>query len=79
MYNGLGTVLWVSSGIGVGYAFSDQLEQAVSVVAHLGPAVALILLGSVAAYVIAKVLHRYRVERLVPRLTVQEVTEKIAA
>ena len=79
MYNGLGTVLWVSSGIGVGYAFSDQLEQAVSVVVYLGPAMALILLGSVAAYVIAKVLHRYRVERLVPRLTVQEVTEKIAA
>jgi membrane protein DedA with SNARE-associated domain/rhodanese-related sulfurtransferase len=79
MYNGLGTVLWVSSGIGVGYAFSDQLEQAVSVVAYLGPAMALILFGSVAVYVIAKVLHRYRVERLVPRLTVQEVTKKIAA
>jgi membrane protein DedA with SNARE-associated domain/rhodanese-related sulfurtransferase len=79
LYNGLGTVLWVSSGIGVGYAFNDQLEQAVSVVAYLGPAMALILLGSVAVYVIAKVLHRYRAERLVPRLTVQEVTEKIAA
>ncbi|MEP6960245.1 MAG: VTT domain-containing protein [Nitrospirota bacterium] len=79
IYNGLGTVLWVSFGIGVGYAFSDQLEQAVSVVAYLGPAMALVLLGSVAVYVIAKVLHRYRVERLVPRLTVQEVTEKIAA
>lgn len=79
LYNGLGTVLWVCSGIGVGYAFSDQLEQAVSVMAYLGPAMALILFGSVAAYVIAKLLHRYRVERLVPRLTVQEVTDKIAA
>jgi membrane protein DedA with SNARE-associated domain/rhodanese-related sulfurtransferase len=79
LYNGLGTVLWVSSGIGIGYAFSDQLEQAVSVVSYLGPAVALILLGSIAVYVIAKVLHRHRVERLVPRLSVQEVTEKIAA
>ena len=79
MYNGLGTALWVCSGIGVGYAFSNQLEQAVSVVAYLGPTMALILLGSVAGYVISKVLHRYRVERLVPRLTVQEVTEKIAA
>ena len=79
LYNGLGTVLWVTSGIGIGYAFSDQLEQAVSVVSYLGPAVALILLGSVAVYVIAKVLHRYRVERLVPRLSVQELTEKIVA
>jgi rhodanese-related sulfurtransferase len=30
-------------------------------------------------YVIAKILYRYRMERLVPRLSVQEVTEKIAA
>jgi membrane protein DedA with SNARE-associated domain/rhodanese-related sulfurtransferase len=79
MYNGLGAVLWVSSGIGVGYAFSDQLEQAVSVVAYLGPAMGALILASVAVYVIAKALHRYRVERLVPRLTVQQVTEKIAA
>ena len=45
LYNGLGTILWVGSGIGLGYAFSDQLEQAVSVVAHLGPTMVLILLG----------------------------------
>src|SRR6185503_5563481 len=76
LYNGLGTVLWVCAGIGVGYAFSDQLDQAVSVVAYLGPVTALTILGTVAVYVIAKVLHRYRIERHVPRLTVQEVTKK---
>jgi membrane protein DedA with SNARE-associated domain/rhodanese-related sulfurtransferase len=79
LYNGLGTVLWVSSGIGLGYAFSDQLEQATSVVAYLGPTMVLILLGSAAGYVISKALNRYRVERRLPRLTVQDVTEKIAA
>jgi membrane protein DedA with SNARE-associated domain/rhodanese-related sulfurtransferase len=79
LYNGLGTVLWVSSGIGLGYAFSNQLEQAISVVAYLGPTMALILLGSAAGYVISKALNRYRAERRLPRLTVQEVTEKIAA
>jgi len=79
LYNGVGTILWVGSGMGLGYAFSDQLEQAISVVAYLGPALAMILLGSVAAYVIAKVVHRYRVERAIPRVTAQEVTEKIAA
>ena len=79
LYNGAGTILWVGSGIGIGYAFSDHLDQAVSVLAYLGPTLAMILLGSVAAYVIAKVLHRYRVERLIPRLTVQDVMEKIAA
>ena len=78
-YNGLGTILWVSSGIGIGYAFSDQLEQAASVVAHLGPTIALILLGGVAGYIVDKALYRYRVRRLVPKLSAQQVTEKIAA
>jgi membrane protein DedA with SNARE-associated domain/rhodanese-related sulfurtransferase len=79
LYNGLGTILWVASGIGLGYAFSDQLEQAVSVVAHLGPTMVLILLGGVAGYVAYKVWHHFRMGRRVPRLTVQQVTEKISA
>jgi membrane protein DedA with SNARE-associated domain/rhodanese-related sulfurtransferase len=79
LYNGLGTILWVGSGIGLGYAFSDQLEQAVSVVAHLGPTMVLILLGGVAGYVAYKVWHHFRVGRREPRLTVQQVTEKISA
>jgi membrane protein DedA with SNARE-associated domain/rhodanese-related sulfurtransferase len=79
LYNGLGTILWVGSGIGLGYAFRDQLEQAVSVVAHLGPTMVLILLGGVAGYVAYKVWHHFRMGRRVPRLTVQQVTEKISA
>jgi membrane protein DedA with SNARE-associated domain/rhodanese-related sulfurtransferase len=79
LYNGAGTVLWVGSGIGVGYAFSNQLEQAIAVVSHMGPTVALILFGIVAGYVIYKALHRSRVRRLVTRLTVQQVTEKLTA
>jgi membrane protein DedA with SNARE-associated domain/rhodanese-related sulfurtransferase len=79
LYNGLGTILWVGSGIGLGYLFSDQLEQALSLTAHVGPAVGLILLGVVTAYVVYKAVHRYRVERLVPRVTVEQVAEKLAA
>jgi membrane protein DedA with SNARE-associated domain/rhodanese-related sulfurtransferase len=79
LYNGAGTILWVGSGIGLGYAFSDQFEQAISMAAHLGSSMALILLGSVAGYVVYKVWHHYRVRRLVPKLTVQQVTDKIAA
>lgn len=79
LYNGLGTILWVGSGIGLGYAFSDKLEHAVSVVAHLGPTMVLILLGGVAGYVAYKVWHHFRVGRREPRLTVQQVTEKISA
>ena len=79
LYNGLGTLLWVGSGIGLGYLFSDQLEQAVSLSAHIGPTVGLILLGGVTGYVGYKALMRYRVERLVSRLTVRQVMEKLAS
>jgi membrane protein DedA with SNARE-associated domain/rhodanese-related sulfurtransferase len=79
LYNGLGTFLWVGSGIGVGYVFSDQLEQALSLIAHLGLTVGLILLGGVTSYVSYKVLQWYRLEHVVSRLTVQQVREKIVA
>ena len=79
LYNGLGTVLWVGFGIGLGYLFSDELERALFVTAHVGPIIVLSLLALVAGYVIYKALHRYRMERFVPRLTVQQVNEKLAA
>jgi len=79
LYNGLGTLLWVGSGIGLGYLFSDQFEQAVSLSAHIGPAVGLTLLAGVIGYVGYKALHRYRMERLVSRLTVQEMMDKLAS
>ncbi len=78
-YNGLGTALWVSSGIGLGYLFSDQLEQTLVMADHVGFTLALTFIGSITGYVIYKTLHHHRVGHLVPRLTVRQVTEKIAA
>jgi rhodanese-related sulfurtransferase len=79
LYNGLGTGLWVGSGIGIGYAFSDQLEQAVSVISRLGPTMVVLMAGIVMGYIFYKILHRLHVGRLVPRLSAQEVSRKIAA
>ena len=79
LYNGIGAVLWVGSGISFGMVFSNQLEQALAMAVDLGPTVALTFLGIVIGYIAYKALHRYRVERLVPRLTVQQLIEKIAA
>ena len=79
LYNGAGTVLWVGSGIGLGYVFSNQLEEAVSMIGTLGSTMALILLGIVTGYVVYKVLHRYHVGRVMPRVSAREVSEKIAA
>ena len=78
-YNDLGTVLWVGTGIGLGYVFSDQLEQAVSLIAHLGSTVGLILLVGVTGYVVYKAIQWYQVEDVVPHLTAQQVREKITA
>jgi membrane protein DedA with SNARE-associated domain/rhodanese-related sulfurtransferase len=79
LYNGLGTILWVGSGIGLGYLFSDQLEQALTVSAHVGPTVGLILLPVMMGYVFYKVFQRFRREQLVPRLSARQVAEKLAA
>lgn len=79
LYNGIGAILWVGFGIGLGMVFSNQLEQALAMAADFGPTVALTFLGMVIGYVAYKVLHRARVERLVPRVTARELAEKIAA
>ncbi|HEY6972740.1 MAG TPA: VTT domain-containing protein [Nitrospiraceae bacterium] len=77
-YNGLGAILWVGSGIGLGYLFSDELEHALALSAQVGPTVMLILLGGVTGYVVLKALRRRQAESLVPRLTAQEVADKLA-
>ncbi len=79
LYNGIGTILWVGSGIGLGMAFSNQLEQTLAMAASFGPTVALTCLGIIIGYVAYKAIHRYRVERLVPRVTARQLAGKIAA
>jgi membrane protein DedA with SNARE-associated domain len=57
-YDSLGTVLWVGSGIALGLAFSGEIEQGISAAVHLGPAVGLVLMGSVSGYAVYKALCR---------------------
>lgn len=79
LYNGIGTMLWVGSGIGLGLVFSNQLEHALLMIADLGHTFALVFLGIVTGYVVYKGFHHYRVGPRVPRLTARQLTEKIAA
>ena len=79
LYNGIGVVLWVGTGIGLGIAFSDQLEWALAMAANLGPTVALTVIGMGAWYIAYKAIHRAHVERLVSRITARQLAEKIAA
>ena len=78
LFNGLGTLLWVGTGIGLGMAFSDQLEQALLMSAQIGPAIGLIVLTGLVGYVVYKAVNRYRADHRVPRMTVRQLTEKLA-
>lgn len=79
LFNGVGTLLWVGTGIGLGIAFTDQLEQALSMTAQIGPTVGLAVFTGIIGFVVYKAVHRYRADHRVPRLTVRQLTDKLAA
>jgi membrane protein DedA with SNARE-associated domain/rhodanese-related sulfurtransferase len=79
LFNGLGTLLWVGTGIGLGLVFSDELEQALLMSAQIGPTVGLTVFVAVVGYVVYKIIHRYQENRRVPRVTVRQLAEKLAA
>jgi membrane protein DedA with SNARE-associated domain/rhodanese-related sulfurtransferase len=78
LFNGLGTLLWVGIGIGLGMAFSDQLEEALLMSAQIGSTVGLVLFSGVIGYVVYKAMNRYRADHGVPRMTVRQLTDKLA-
>jgi membrane protein DedA with SNARE-associated domain/rhodanese-related sulfurtransferase len=78
LFNGLGTLLWVATGIGLGLAFSDQLEQALAMSVQIGPTVGLAALLAVVGYVVYKAVNRYRGDHRIPRMTVRQLTDKLA-
>ena len=79
LFNGLGTVLWAGTGIGLGWIFSDQVEQALTISAQIGPTIGLTLIAAALSYVGYKAAHRYRMGDGVPRMTVQQLADKLAA
>lgn len=79
LFNGLGTLLWAGTGLGLGWIFSDQVEQALTISAQIGPTIGLTLGAAVVSYLGYKVVHRYRLDDGVPRMTVRQLTDKLAA
>ncbi|MGH2396246.1 MAG: VTT domain-containing protein, partial [bacterium] len=79
LYDGLGALIWAGTSVGVGYIFSNQLEEAFMYAAELTPALAVVLIGSLAGYLIYKAFHRHRLLRRVPRITVREFAGKLEA
>lgn len=79
LYDGLGAVIWAWFGLGIGYVFSDQLEQAVAYAEQVAPAATGVALGALVFYVLYKAMVRRRQLRDVPRITVEQLTEKLRA
>lgn len=77
LYDGIGAVTWAGSGLGIGYAFSDQIEQAVSYAEQVTPVATLAAISALVIYIAYKAVTRRRQLRLVPRITVEQLTEKL--
>lgn len=77
LYDGLGAVMWVGSGVGFGYAFSEQVEEAVLYVEQVTPAFALTLAVGIAGSLLYKAGAGRRRRNLVPRITVEELAASL--
>ena len=77
LYDGLGAFIWVGSGIGFGYVFSDRVEQAVVYAEHITPALALTLGTGVAAYGLYRAISGRRRLKQVSRISVEELTDRL--
>jgi len=79
LYDGLGAVIWAWSGLGIGYAFSDQIKQALGYAEQVTPVATLAALGALLGFVAYKAVSRRRQLRGVPRITVEQLAEKLRA
>jgi membrane protein DedA with SNARE-associated domain len=81
LFDGLGATLWSCTSLGVGYAFSDQLERIGSWAAHFGGGLLVLLVAILGAYLLGKVIYRQRFLRdlRIARITVDELKKKVDA
>ncbi len=77
----LGAALWVGAFVGLGYAFSDQLERVADRALALGTWLLALLLASLAAYIAWKYYkrHRFLRELRIARITPDELKRKLEA
>ena len=78
-YDTLGSLFWASTFLGLGYAFSGQIEHVAEYLASFGGWLLVIVLGALAAYIAYKFIARQRFlrELRISRITVEELKEKI--
>jgi membrane protein DedA with SNARE-associated domain len=81
IFDAMGALLYIGSFIGLGFVFSNQLEQVAARVADLGFSLLVILAGGLAAYITWKYVQRRRFIRSlrIARITPEELKRKIEA
>lgn len=81
LFGCLGAFFWVTTFAGLGYIFSDQLEQIATYSLRWGSWLVVVLVGSLAAYIFWRYVQRRRfLYRLrISRITPNELMEKITA
>ena len=77
LYDGLGTVVWVGSSLGLGYLFSDSVEYTLLYADQLTTAVALLGSAVVAGYLIYRAVAGRRLRDSVPRITAEELIRRL--
>jgi membrane protein DedA with SNARE-associated domain len=77
----LGIAIWSGTYIGVGYLFSDQVEEAIGYVQQLGSGVLILLAALLAAWIFWKFIQRRRfLKKLeVARITPEELRDRLEA
>src|SRR5882672_5729271 len=78
LYDGVGSILWAGACLGLGFAFSGEIE---GIAEHLGSGLLVLVLGALAAYIGYKFLARRRFlrELRIARITADELKRKIDA
>jgi membrane protein DedA with SNARE-associated domain len=81
MFDAAGSLLWAGTFLGLGYAFSSQIERIAEHLASLGSWLLVLLLAALAAYIGYKFVARQRFlrELRISRITVDELKEKLDA
>jgi membrane protein DedA with SNARE-associated domain len=81
LFDGLGSLLWAGSFLGLGFVFSGQIERIAEHLASLGGWLLVLIVAALAAYITYKYIARQRFlrELRIARITVDELKEKIDA
>jgi membrane protein DedA with SNARE-associated domain len=79
LYDSLGAFLWAGTIAGLGYVFSNQLEDVAIYALRLGLSLAILIFGGLGGYISWKYLQREHFLRTlrVARITVQELKQKL--